>query len=154
NPFTHIGFGVGFQLTDDGLAKNLDKNAYYGQYQSALLGVNYRASHRLRASLYLGAPVGGYIQFWPKDTTYNTGYKAYEYYYKVTSGFGAGIMSLEYSASDDLSLALLVQANGGEGRIDHKRDDDFIKTRPNSFGDNVSMNTATISLMLGYNLPF
>ncbi|MDI6740865.1 MAG: CsgG/HfaB family protein [Candidatus Edwardsbacteria bacterium] len=154
NPFTHLGFGVGYQIIDDGMAKNLDKNAYYGQYQSALLGVNYRASHRLRASLYLGAPVGGYIQFWPKDTTYNSGYKAYEYYYKVTSGISAGIATLEYSVSDDLALSLLVQFNGGEGWIDHKHDDDFIKTRPNQFGDNVFMETTTVSLMLGYNLPF
>jgi hypothetical protein len=144
NPFLQFGAGVGWLYTFDNLGDEgraeAGKFCSEAKYSALLLGLNYRASPRMRAAVYTGATMSGWISF--KDTVGNW-YK-YDIKNYITSPIPAAwLASITYSLSDQYRLKLQFVQNGGSGKAASG-----VPAAP----DKRYMDTKIFSLMLGYNV--
>jgi hypothetical protein len=79
--------------------------------ESVIVGVNYRATARLRASLYFGMALSARTSFTDSDGFY--------FEYETTNYIGkfppaAMLLSIEYLFTDNISLSLVYCHNGGD----------------------------------------
>ncbi|MEW6685204.1 MAG: hypothetical protein AB1393_03240 [Candidatus Edwardsbacteria bacterium] len=155
NPFTHLGFGVGFQMVNDDLGKDLPKNSFYANYYMLLLGANYRTSHKLRAAMYVATPLAGKYWHWPKDTLFLQ-YSEYHFKVKPFTGITGGTLNMEYNLSESFSVMLNLNLSGGESDLSEKLypHSPPISGVPETWWTNSWFNNTRVGLMVGYNLPF
>ncbi len=109
NPFTHFGIGFGYLSTKQ--EESSDNDAPYVEAKSVIVGVNYRATARLRASLYFGMALSAKTNFTDRD--------GYFFEYESTNSIGnfppaAMLLSIEYMFTDHLSGTLIYCHNGGD----------------------------------------
>jgi len=144
NPFLQLGAGAGWLYTYDNMGDEgrteVGKYYYEAKYGALLVGINYRASPRMRASVFTGMTTTGWISF--KDTTgqwYRYTIKNY-----ITGPIPAAwLASVTYSLSDQYQVRLQFLQNGGRGDLD-----------PAVPGGPATryMDTKIFSLMAGYNV--
>jgi hypothetical protein len=107
NPFIHFGIGAAFTRVIDAAGGTISGVKYKeAGWDGIAVGLNYRATKRMRAGLYVGQAISGFIG--PTDADY--------YNYKLGDEQGEGHMILlngEFNITDKLSLRVdLIAATG------------------------------------------
>ena len=108
NPFTHFGFGLGYFSIKQQETYGDDSPHVSGD--SVIIGLNYRATSRLRMALYFGMALSAKTVFEEDSGAW--------YEYEVTNYFGdfppaAMLLTMEYLVTDNISLMLLYGHVGG-----------------------------------------
>jgi len=137
NPFTHFGFGIaGSYLYDGILADDYDKENTFGidgEYQGVMAGLNFRATDRLRASIYFGMVLHAEFDV----STETNEYQNYEVDNFIEFG-AAAYLSIEYYINETFSVHFSFSNVGASAE------------RVDGPGDDIWMGTSSITLAVGY----
>ncbi|MBN2050552.1 MAG: hypothetical protein JW760_08925, partial [Spirochaetales bacterium] len=127
-PFTHVGFGASFIFCSDELSMAgkdvLGEEHWHGEYMSVLLGVNIRATHALRGSIYMGPTINTAINY--QDTE--------NIDHEYSGGFlmefppPAITLDMEYWFPNNMSLRFMFIMAGGRGMLDNGTDEEGMST--------------------------
>ena len=121
NPISYLGFGVMWQFCADttSFEKNedvLEKKAYsIRNLQSFYVGVNYRATPKLRTGFYYGLNYSGTLRYQGED---NTGglYEINDFRY-FSFPTQTLMIPVEYRFSDSLSIKGMLLGHGGQTKL-------------------------------------
>ena len=143
NPFTHLGFGFGYITMKQ--QESSDSDASYVEADSVVIGLNYRATSRLRMALYFGMALSAMTVFEDDFGGW------YEYEVKnYIGGFppAAMLMTMEYLVTDNLSVMLLYTHNGGS------EEEPITPTAIAMYPDTLDSSTNLLTLAVGYSFTF
>ncbi len=143
NPFTHLGFGFGYLTMKQ--EESSDSDASYVEADSVVIGLNYRATSRLRMGLYFGMALSA------KTTFEDDSGGWYEYEVKNYIGGippAAMLLTMEYLVTDNLSVMLLYAHNGGG------EEEPITPSAIANYPDNLGSSTYLLTLAVGYSFTF